>query len=302
MSDRFTADFELYKIFFVTAELGNITAAAKRLYLTQPSVTKHIQKLEEQLGCKLFVRTKRGVSLSSEGQLLMARVGPACRMIIAAERELHSLHSLESGSVSIVSTEMSFKSYVLPATESFTRKHPGIKIKFASALNESMVKMLRTGQVDIAIMHEPFQRAEDMTVEVIDQMDEYMVCGSRFAELTERENSPAELIKYPFVSMPQGSSTMEYLRRYFDRFGLTFDPDIELTTIELMVQAIESGLGIGILPERVARPKIEDGSILRVPVEGTLPKREACLIANSRLPLSTAAKAFIQEIRERQKL
>lgn len=302
MNNEFEIDFELYKIFFVTAESKNITSAAKKLFLTQPSVTKRIQTLEEQLGCKLFVRSKRGVLLTSEGQILMSRVGPACRMILAAERELRSLRSLESGSVSIVSTEMSFKSYVLPATERFTRKHPGIKIKFANALNESMVKMLRTGQVDIAIMHEPFQTAEDMTVEVIDQMDEYMVCGSRFAELTERENSPAELIKYPFVSMPQGSSTMEYLRRYFDRFGLSFDPDIELTTVELMVQAIESGLGIGILPERIAMPKIKDGAIFRVRVSEALPMREACVITSSQLPLSIAAKAFVQELLGREKI
>lgn len=296
MANQFEIDFELYKVFFVTAETGNITSAAKALFLTQPSVTKHIQKLEEQLGCPLFLRSKRGVSLTAEGQALYSRVGPACRMILSAQRELSSLRSLESGAVSIVSTEMSFKSYVLPATERFKAKHPGVKIRFSNALNERMVEMLRSGVVDIAIMHRPFILTGEMNVSVIEQMEEYLVCSPALSHLAQRENTPAELVSYPFVSMPQGSSTKEYLRRYFDEAGLIFDPEIELTTVELMVQAIESGLGIGILPESIALPKIKSGSIFRVPVSVPLPQREACIITSTKRPLSIAAEAFIQEL------
>lgn len=287
-------NFELYKIFYVTAKCGNITAAAEKLFLTQPSVTKYIQKLEQHLGCTLFVRSKRGVRLTAEGEILMTRIEPAWQLIVSGERELLSRRSLESGSLCIVSTEMSFKSYVLPAMKSFMQKYPGITIKFSNALNDKMIEMLQNGSVDIAILHEPFKLYDFMDIQVIDEIDEYAVCSPQFSELAGKKLSPRDLCSYPFISMPGGSSTMEYLTQYFSGFGLEFKPDIELTTVELTVQAVESGLGIGTLPGHIAEPRIKNGSILRLSLEHELQKRKACLITNSKLPPSIAAQAFIE--------
>lgn len=289
-------DLELYKVFYLTAKCGNITSAAEKLYLTQPSVTKYIQKLEGKLGCKLFVRTKRGVNLTAEGEVLMSHIEPAWQLIASAERELASMQSLESGSVTIASTEMSFKSYVLPAMKGFMKKHPGITVKFSNALNDRIIEMLQNGSIDIAILHNPFKVHDFMDIQVIDEMNEYAVCGLQYKELATRSHSPRELCSYPFISMPQGSSTTEYLKDYFSGHDIEFKPDIELTTVELTVQAVESGLGIGILPERIVLPKLKQGRILRISLEHPLPKRKACLITNSRMPLSVAAKAFVDEL------
>jgi len=293
-------NFELYKVFYITAISGSVTEAARQLFLTQPSVTKHIKKLEEALGCTLFIRTKQGVRLTSEGAALMRHVEPACRMILSAEKEMRSLQSLQSGTVTISSTEMSFKSYVLPAAERFLKQYPGVKLRFSNALNEQMIAMLLNGSVDIAILHAPFTLHEDLETSLIEEMDEYFVCGKRFEEISKRNNTLKDLLTLPFVSMPEGSSTKEYLRQCFAGAGVEFDPDIELTTVELTVQAVESGLGIGILPARIAIPKIEAGTIFRIPVNVTLPKRKACMITNSRIPLSAAAAAFAKMLESRE--
>ncbi len=295
-ADVIGTNLELYKIFYITAKSGNITSAAEKLYLTQPSVTKYIQKLEKQLCCELFVRSKRGVTLTAEGELLMSRIEPAWQLIASAEREIASMQSLETGSVSIASTEMSFKSYVLPAMKDFMEKHPGITVKFSNALNERMIELLHNGSIDIAILHEPFKVYDFMDIRVIDEMNEYAVCGLQYKEAVTKRLSPQELCSYPFISMPQGSSTMEYLLSYFSDFGIEFKPDIELTTVELTVQAVESGLGIGILPERIVLPRLNQGRILQIPLVHPLPKRKACLITNSKMPLSIAAKSFIDDL------
>lgn len=295
-NDTISTNLELYKIFYVTAKCGNITSAAEKLYLTQPSVTKYIQKLEGQLGCELFIRSKRGVRLTAEGQLLMSRIEPAWQLIASAERELASMQSLETGSVSIASTEMSFKSYVLPAVKGFMKKYPGITVKFSNALNETMIEMLLNGSIDVAILHEPFKVHDFMDIRVIDEMNEYAVCGLQYREAAAKKLSPRELCSYPFISMPHGSSTKEYLTGYFSDYGIEFRPDIELTTVELTVQAVENGLGIGILPERIVLPRLKQGKILRIPLEHPLPKRKACLITNSKMPLSLAARTFIDEL------
>lgn len=294
--DMTNINLELYKIFYVAATSGNITAAADRLCLSQPSVTKHIQKLERYLGCELFARSKRGVSLTSEGRLLLSRIEPAWKLILSAERELSSMNELESGSVSIASTEMSFKSYVLPAMTGYLREHPKININFANALNAEMIELLRNGSLDCAILHEPFTVYDFMDITVIDEMEEYAVCSERYVEMIKAPLSPFEMCAFPFISMPQGSSTARYLDNYFSSYGVEFKPDIQLTTVELTAQAIEGGLGIGILPERIVLPRLKEKSIFQIPLEHPLPRRKACLITNKKLPISIAARSFIDHL------
>ena len=292
-------NYELYKIFYVTAACGNITQAAEKLYLTQPSVTKHIQSLEEALGCTLFQRTRRGVILTKEGQTLLRRIEPACKLIRLAEREIRSLQSLEEGVVSIASTEMSFKSYVLPAMMNFKKKHPNIRVRFANDLNENMRRMLKDGMIDIAIIHEPFQKESFMDLRLIEHMEEVLVCGEKYRYMTETPATPQQMAQIPFVSMPKGSSTEEYLNRYFAAAGLEFHPEIELTTVELNVQALSSGLGIGTLPRVIAEPLILSGVLFEIPVTEPFEKRDVYLITNKELMASKAVESFAAEILNR---
>ena len=292
-------NYELYKIFYVAASCKNITQAAGKLYLSQPNVTKHIRNLEEQLGCTLFARSKRGVTLTPEGQALMRRIEPAFRLIRLGEREVGSLRSLEDGTVSIASTEMSFKSYVLPAMIDYKEKHPKIHVRFANALNENMIRMLKDGVIDLAIIHEPFEKESFMELRLIEHMEECLVCGEKYRYLSEQTLTRPQMLTFPFVSMPKGSSTEEYLNRYFSADGLEFYPEIELTTVELNIQALCSGLGIGTLPKRLAEPLVENGSLFLIPVADAFPKRDVFLITNREILPSMAAESFIDEILKR---
>ena len=82
------ANFEYYKIFYYVAKYQNFTLAAKALLSSQPSVSRCMQALETELGCRLFVRTKRGVSLTAEGEQLYKYVAPACEQIFKGEENI----------------------------------------------------------------------------------------------------------------------------------------------------------------------------------------------------------------------
>ena len=299
MSEDLKINFELYRVFYETAKCGNITQAAARLYLTQPSVSKHIHTLEQALGCTLFQRSRSGVELTAEGQVLYRKLEPACRLIFTAEQELRALNSLEQGSVFISSTEMSFMAYVLPALVRFQDEHPGVKVRFSNALNDEMIRLLENGLIDIAILHEPFHKEDFMELRSIERMEEWLVAGAKYAHLAQGVRTPAEVLEYPFISMPEGSSNMEYLRRFFAAQGLSFDPDICLTTMELTIRALESGLGLSILPKRIAQPLLDAGRLFRIRLTTPLPPRVASIITNRHFPPSIAASAFINHMLER---
>lgn len=295
MKKVFFTNLEYYKVFYYVAKTGSLTAAAGQLFLTQPNVTKTIRKLEEQLGCTLFVRTKRGVALTSEGEILWNRVEPACRLLLTAEQELEAARLLEGGILRIASTEMGFKTYVLPALQRFTADHPNVKVMFYSALTGRILEMLRTGAIDIAILHAPFERDDSMEMYPIDVCPECLAVGSRYAFLAEQVNRLADLQRYPFVSMPEGSATKTYLSNLFRKQGVTFEADIEVTTTELALQAVASNFGIGLLPYQLIRERIERGELFAVALTEELPGRDVYVLTSRTIPVSVTARAFLSE-------
>jgi len=95
-------DFELYRIFYVVATVGNITKAAQELMISQPAVSKAIKHLEEQLGGVLFTRTKRGVILTEEGLEFYKHIKLAMEHIVNAENKFSNLMNLETGTITSI--------------------------------------------------------------------------------------------------------------------------------------------------------------------------------------------------------
>ena len=293
-------NLEYYKSFYYAAKCGTITAAAAQLCLTQPTVTNSIQRLEEQLGCVLFHRTRHGVSLTTEGRILWNRVAPACQLLLTAEQELNALQCLDSGSLSIATTEMSFYSYVLPVMEKFTHDYPKVKVRFRSALPDAIINMLRTGEIDLAILHGPFSFDEHMECEKIGKIEECFVAGPRYAFLAVGLRSLSELMDYPFISLPEGSVTHQFTSSQFQSCGLTFEPDMEVTTIERVIQAVRRNLGIAMLPLQRAESCIADGAMFRIQADIPPMEREAFVITNRDMPPGPAARTFLEEYLPRE--
>ena len=289
------ANMEYYRAFYYVAKLGSITAAAQKMCLTQPTVTSAIRRLEEQLGTTLFLRGRKGVRLTHEGQILWARVKPAMELLLSGERELEEARTLTGGSLRIVSTEMSYRSYIIPTLQRFTTDHPNVKIRCRNALTENVLDMVRTGETDIAVLHAPFPEADDLELRYLDTIEECFVAGPRYRTLAEGTHALAELLEYPLISVPAGASTNRFVSSLFEKYGLTFLPDIEVTTIDLVIQAVEHDLGIGTLPVSEAVERMKSGKMFRIPVSEPPMERRAYVITSKALPLSTAARVYLGE-------
>ena len=297
MDERsFSTNLEYYKSFYYVVKYGTITAAADCLCLTQPTVTSAIQKLEEQLGCTLFLRTKRGMTLTAEGKILWDRVEPACQLLLSAERELAAAQKLDGGNLSIASTEMSFRTYVLPAMERFTRDHPNVKVRFRNApLSDKILDMIRNGEIDLAILHAPFQAGEHLQTRLIGTIEECFVAGPKYAFLADAPRPVPEPLQYPFVSVPAGPPTQPSVRGTFQRYGLDYEPEMEVTTSELVIQAVKHNLGLAMLPWQRIRKDVDRGELFRIDIGGPPMERKAYLITHGEIPLGPAARAFVDQ-------
>ena len=120
---------ELYRVFHEVARMGNISAAAQNLFISQSAVSQSIKQLEEQLQVRLFSRSTKGVYLTSEGKLLQEYISHALGLIQSGEEKLAQSRQLLTGELIIGASDTVTKTYLLSRLEAFHRDYPDIRIR-----------------------------------------------------------------------------------------------------------------------------------------------------------------------------
>ena len=146
---------ELYRVFKEVAETGNISLAAKNLYISQSAVSQSVKQLETALQARLFARSPRGVSLTWEGQMLYQYVRSALGLLATGEDKLSQAQQLLLGTLTIGASDTVTSFFLTPFLETFHRQHPGIRLKIVSGRSAKVLSMLRSGAVDIAFASSP---------------------------------------------------------------------------------------------------------------------------------------------------
>ena len=144
--------YDHYRIFYYVAKYRSFTQAANVLMNNQPNITRAVKSLEGELGCKLFVRSNRGVSLTLEGEKLYEHISVAFQHIDAAEKELLLEKSLQSGSISIGASEVALHCLLLPVLKEFRKMYPGVKIRVSNHTTPQAISALKDGLVDFAVV------------------------------------------------------------------------------------------------------------------------------------------------------
>ena len=150
-------DLNLIKVFLAVYESKSILLASKKLYISQPAITKSIQRLENFLGGKLFVRTAKGTIPTEEGEEFNKSCYNAMQILNAGINKFSSLSNLEQGVLNIGSSSTIIRKLLLPFIEEFNKKYPNIVITITDANSEKLTKYVKNGIVDMAILNMPIQ-------------------------------------------------------------------------------------------------------------------------------------------------
>ena len=134
------------------ARLGSVTAAAKELHYTQPTVSHHLARLEAETGAQLLQRAGRGIRLTPAGELLAGRAAEIIGRIDVADAELAARVGLTAGRVRLASFSSVIESLVPRAVAALTNKHPGLQISLTGTQPPEALGLLRTGKLDVAII------------------------------------------------------------------------------------------------------------------------------------------------------
>lgn len=233
-------DWNLLKSFVAVAETGSLSAAARKIEVSQPSVGRHVAELERQLGIKLFRRGRAGYELSEDGIALLGRARAMREQAEAISRLALGATEAVAGTVRIAASEV-VSAYVLPSmTAAFAEMEPGIEIEIVAS---NQVENLLRRDADIAIrMVEPSQL--DLVARKITDIPLTACAATSYLDRRGRPASPAEIVGHDLVGYDRGMELIDGFREFgveIDRHGFRFRTDNQIVFWE----AIRTGNGIG---------------------------------------------------------
>lgn len=194
-----------YRIFYEVAKIGNISKAAKNLYISQPAVSKSITKLEQSLSHTLFQRSKKGVRLTEEGKTLYEHLERAFSSIEAAEKKLNKIGEFGLGQIRIgVSTSLC-KHILLPYLQDFIYENPHIKISIACNPTYETIQLLKEDKIDIGLICNTPLDKDFGYMPLLSIQDTFVATQTYIDNLNLREKEYPE--KEPFPNHPTEPAT-----------------------------------------------------------------------------------------------
>lgn len=267
-------DFELYRIFYVVANNGNITKASEELMISQPAISKSIKSLEDSLGGQLFIRTKRGVILTNEGREFYNYIKYAMEYISNAENKFTELINLESGIIKIgISTTLT-KEFLIPFLEEFHKMYPKINIQIITYSSNELITKLKNGLIDMTIMNLTNANfGNDIEIIKCKEVHDVFVVNDSYKELHDKKLSLIDINNYPLILQSKGSNTRAFIDDVCKSYGVILKPNIELASYSLVVEFTKIGLGIGYVTYEYITEELKKGTLKMLNIKETIPKR-----------------------------
>lgn len=230
------------RVLEAVARLGSVTAAARELHYSQPSVSHHLARLEADTGARLVQRVGRGIRLTPEGELLAQRAREIVGRVDAASVELATHVGLQSGRVRLAGFQTVLSTLVPAAARELSARWPGVELNVVDVHPDEGLRMLRAGLVDIALVfRHPDTPAEEEGIRLIHLLDDplYLISRQRKQRLTDHRDSPwiggCERCRATLVDV-------------CERAGFT--PNIAYSSDDMVVSQslVAAGMGVAILP------------------------------------------------------
>lgn len=287
---------ELYRVFKEVAETGNISAAAKNLYISQSAVSQSIKQLETALQARLFARSPRGVTLTGEGQMLYQYVRNALGLLATGEDKLSQAQQLLLGTLTIGASDTVTGQFLTPYLDEFHHQHPGIRLKIVSGRSAKVLSMLKSGAVDIAFASSPSDSS--LATWSCFATHAIFVAGSGYGCDFDHVYTRQEIADFPLILLERKASSRVFLEQYFLQSGITLTPEIELSSRSLLVSLAKIGLGVAGVTREFVQDALDSGEIRQLRTDFNIPARSVDMCTLREVSPTAAASAFMEMIRQ----
>ncbi|MGC6589790.1 LysR family transcriptional regulator [Paenibacillus sp. Dod16] len=290
-------DVRVLRYFLTVASEGSITGAANFLHLTQPTLSRQLKDLEQELGKKLFIRSSHNIMLTDEGMLLRKRAEEIVDMVDRLAAEFRSMEETISGDVYIGGGETDAMKQIARVVRDLQSSYPNIRYHLYSGNEDDVTERLDKGLLEFGILIQPADLSKYNYIN-IPAKDVWGVVMRKDSPLAFKDTiQPADLLHVPLICSRQAMKQTFSKNEFAAWFGDGFDKLNVVTTYNLAYNAaimVEEGIGYAITLDKIVNTS-SDSSLCFRPLE---PRLESGLnmVWKKHQVFSSAADLFLKEI------
>jgi DNA-binding transcriptional LysR family regulator len=278
------------KVFEAVARHSSYSRAAEHLHLTQPAVSMQIKQLEESIGLALFDQLGKKIYLTDAGKELQRYSRNILQQLAEAETIFDDMKGLRHGklAVSVASTASYFMPQLLGQ---FNRRFPGISISLNVTNREALLNQLAHNEMDVAIMGRP-PAGLDLEAQSFMENPLVIIAPPTHPLANMRAIPLARIQQETFLVREQGSGTRIAMERFFTDQGIHLTTGTEMSTNEAIKQAVQAGMGLGILSLHTVSLELETQRLKVLDVVSFPIRRHWYVVHRQGKRLSAVAQAF----------
>ncbi|MGN0353289.1 MAG: LysR family transcriptional regulator [Roseburia sp.] len=283
-----------YRIFYTVANTGNISKAAKELYISQPAISKSIQKLEEGVGCKLFSRSSRGVVLTEEGKLLYDHVRSAFETLNLGEEKLRRSIELGVGHLKIGVSSTLCKYMLLPYLKEFIKQNPHISISISCQSTNETLKLLEDNKIDIGLIGRP-DSVKGIQFDFLEEIEDIFVATKDYLHnLKARGVQKNQILQSStLMLLDKNNMTRQYIDDYLQENQIHVKDSIDISNMDLLIDFARISVGVACVIKNFVLEDLENGSLVEIPLGIPIHKREVGFAYKNNLHSSKSLSDFI---------
>ena len=285
------------KIFYLAAKNGNLSLAAQELCITQPAVTKGIQRLQEFYDMKFVDHIGKKLIMTDAGEVLYEIAEKIFDLESQAEESIRDFQQRKRGHIKILSSE-SFGDYYLPRIIiPFSKAYPGVRITMNILPTEQVVSHTATLNNDLGFISYPIEHNKLLVKEVL--KDQLVIITPSNHPLTRKKKlAPRDLVDQLLIMHETDSAPRRAIEKYIRRNNLTVKIPLELSSNRAIKRAVEERIGIALVSRKVAAEEILAGRLAAIPLSDSTMKRKFYMVHHKDKYLSQSLQNFIDKVFE----
>lgn len=277
--------------FQAVVETGSVTAAAQRLHVSQPALTREIRALEERLGVALFDRLPRGMSPTEAGRLLAGYGAQIFKLAEAAETAVEELAGLRRGHLALAASRTT-GAYVLPAIlDEFRRRHPDVSLALSVSNTDQVQAEVRSMEAQLGLIEGPHD-TDTFEALPLGEDEIVAVAGATHPLARRRALTAAALGEAELVMREPGSGTREVVARAYASLGLTLSPRLSIGSPDAIKRLLRLGHAVSWVSRRSVEEELAAKVLVVLPVRDLRIVRELTMIWHRDRTPSPSALAF----------
>jgi DNA-binding transcriptional LysR family regulator len=290
-------ELRVLRYFLTVAREGSMTAAADFLHVTQPTLSRQLKDLEQELGKKLFVRSSHSINLTDEGMLLRKRAEEIIEMVDKLGAEFHSMEETINGDVYIGGGETDAMRQIARVVKDLQLGYPNIRYHLYSGNEDDVTERLDKGLLDFGILIQPADLSKYNYINIPGR-DVWGVVMRKDSSLAFKGNiQAADLLNVPLICSRQAMKQTFSKNEFADWFGEDFEKLNVVTTYNLAYNAslmVEEGIGYAITLDKIVNTSSDSNLCFR-PLEPRL-ESGLNLVWKKHQVFSAAAELFLKEV------